>query len=157
MTNLKQEILQAISAADSSDALEDVRVKSLGKKGSITLAMKSLGQMDPEERREKGQAFNILKKEVVEAIELRKKSLASAELSERLEKEKIDVTLPFLPEESGKIHPISYVMEEIISIFGEMGFGVAEGPDIEDDFHNFVSLNFPPNPHHEKVGLNKRF
>ncbi|MHA1539287.1 MAG: phenylalanine--tRNA ligase subunit alpha [Alphaproteobacteria bacterium] len=145
MSDLKQEILEAVSAAGDLDALEDVRVKSLGKKGSITAAMKSLGQMDPEERREKGQAFNALKTEVAVAIEARKKDLAGAALLEKLSKEKIDVTLSHLPEETGTIHPISYVMEEIISIFGEMGFGVSEGPDIEDDFHNFVALNFPQN------------
>ncbi len=140
---LRDEILKDVDAADSVDALEDIRVSVLGKKGRITDMMKGLGQMDPDVRKAAGQALNALKDEIAGALETKKTQLADADLDRRLMTEKIDVTLPPAPEVQGTIHPISQTIDEITEIFGEMGFTVAEGPDIEDDWHNFTALNIP--------------
>ena len=147
MTNadtLRNELIAAINAASATDDLEIVRVQALGKKGSITQLMKTLGSMEPEERKQAGQAINALKDEVADAIETRKAALQGAELDLRLMAEKIDVTLPVRTEGEGCIHPISQVIEEMTAIFCEMGFTVAEGPDIEEDWYNFTALNIPP-------------
>ena len=140
---LRDGILKDVEAADSVDALEDIRVSVLGKKGRITDMMKGLGQMAPDERKAAGQALNALKDEIAEALDSKKTSLADADLDRRLMTEKIDVTLPPAPETQGAVHPISQTIDEITAIFGEMGFTVAEGPDIEDDWHNFTALNIP--------------
>lgn len=140
---LRDGILKDVEAADSVDALEDIRVSVLGKKGRITDMMKGLGQMAPDERKAAGQALNALKDEIAEALDSKKTSLADADLDRRLMTEKIDVTLPPAPEMKGAVHPISQTIDEITAIFGEMGFTVAEGPDIEDDWHNFTALNIP--------------
>ncbi len=142
--NLRTDLMMAITDADDTDALEAVRVSSLGKKGSITQLMKTLGSMDPDQRKEAGQAINALKGEVANAIEARKSELEMAELDARLMSEKVDVTLPVRPQWDGRIHPISQVIEEMTAIFCEMGFTVAEGPDIEEDWYNFTALNIPP-------------
>jgi phenylalanyl-tRNA synthetase alpha chain len=134
---------EATEAADLT-ALESLRVQALGKKGEITQRMKQLGGLDPEARKAAGQALNAVKEAVAGAIEARKAALADAELEARLAAERVDVTLPARPDEVGRLHPISQTIEELIAIFGEMGFAVAEGPDIEDDFHNFSALNIPP-------------
>src|SRR5690606_2436808 len=110
----------------------------------ISQLMKGLGALSPEERREQGARLNEVKDAVAAAIEARKAELAEAELEARLATERVDVTLPARPEPQGRLHPISQTIDEIIAIFGEMGFKVAEGPDIEDDFHNFTALNIPP-------------
>ncbi|HBS24411.1 phenylalanine--tRNA ligase subunit alpha, partial [Thalassospira sp.] len=142
---LREEVLAEIEKAADLQALEDVRISALGKKGRITGLMKNLGQMDPDQRREFGQTLNTVKDQVAEAIETRKSGLEDAALNARLVGERIDVTLPSrMDETAGRIHPISQTMDEIISIFGEMGFALAEGPDVEDDFHNFTALNIPP-------------
>ncbi len=141
---LRNELIAAINAASATDDLEIVRVQALGKKGSITQLMKTLGSMEPEERKQAGQAINALKDEVADAIETRKAALQGAELDIRLMAEKIDVTLPGRTEGDGCIHPISQVIEEMTAIFCEMGFTVAEGPDIEEDWYNFTALNIPP-------------
>ncbi len=141
---LKKEIVETVQAANDMQALETVRVQALGKKGKVTDLMKSLGQMDPEQRREMGQALNRLKDEITGEIETRAAALKRKELDERLQTEKLDMTLSPRPEQQGSIHPISQTTEEMITIFAEMGFTVAEGPEIEDDFHNFTALNFPP-------------
>jgi len=140
---LKREILERIAAATSLEALEEVRVAALGRRGSVTEAMKGLGALAPPERKAAGQALNALKDEAAAALEARKAALADAELDRRLASERIDVTLPPRPEAQGRIHPVSQTMDELMAIFGEMGFAVAEGPDIEDDFHNFTALNIP--------------
>ena len=140
---LRDALLKDIDTADTVQALEDIRVAVLGKKGRITDMMKGLGQMEPGERKAAGQALNALKGEVADALEAKKTSLGDAELDQRLMTEKIDVTLSPVPEGKGTIHPISQTIDEITSIFGEMGFTVAEGPDIEDDWHNFTALNIP--------------
>ncbi len=140
---LRDALLKDVETADSVDALEELRVSVLGKKGRITDMMKGLGQMAPEERKAAGQALNALKDEIATALDQKKTALADADLDRRLMTEKIDVTLPPAPESQGSIHPISQTIDEITAIFGEMGFIVAEGPDIEDDWHNFTALNIP--------------
>ena len=142
--SLEHDILQQIAAASDEAALEAVRVASLGKKGSISERMKSLGAMGPDERKEAGAALNVLKDNVTEAIAARKAVLQEAQLEQRLASEKIDVTLPTRAESRGTVHPVSQVWEEVVQIFGDLGFAVAEGPHIEDDFHNFTALNIPP-------------
>ncbi len=147
MTDLDQvraETLNSISAASDVAALEQVRVTALGKKGGITALMRMLGDMGADERRVFGQQINAVKDEVAAALEARKIVLEAAALDQRLARERIDVTLPARPEAQGRIHPISQTVDEVVAIFGQMGFTVAEGPDIEDDFHNFTALNFPP-------------
>lgn len=144
LTALRNELEGAVQAAGSLEALEDVRVRALGRRGSVTGLMKSLGRAAPEERRERGQALNLLKQTVSEAIDARKAALAEAELERRLASERIDVTLPVRPAPEGSLHPISQTIDEVTQIFGEMGFRWAEGPDIEDDWYNFTALNIPP-------------
>ncbi len=141
---LRERIVEATAAATSPDMLEVVRVEALGKKGAVTSLLKELGRIPPAERRERGQAINALKEEVVAAIDARKAELEAAALDARLAGESVDVTLPARPQPEGRLHPISQTLDEIVAIFGEMGFAIAEGPDIEDDFHNFTALNIPP-------------
>ena len=144
LENLRTHVLADVAGAGSLDALEAVRVAALGKKSSISGLMGSLGAMAPEARKEAGARFNVLKDEVAAALAARKAELEASALNERLARETVDVTLSVRPERSGRIHPIAQVMEEIVTIFAQMGFKVAEGPDIEDDFHNFTALNIPP-------------
>lgn len=141
--DLESDLVAKINAAADVAALEGVRVAALGKKGVVSERMKTLGKMSPEERKEMGPALNGLKTRIAEAIEAKKTALEEAALESRLATEKVDVTLPVAPEPKGKIHPVSQVFDEITAIFSAMGFDVAEGPDIEDDFHNFTALNFP--------------
>ncbi|MFN7114551.1 MAG: phenylalanine--tRNA ligase subunit alpha [Alphaproteobacteria bacterium] len=141
---LKQEIVQTVKAANDIQSLEEVRVTALGKKGRVTDLMKTLGTLSPDERKEMGQALNRLKDEITAEIDARAVTLKAAALNARLAAEKLDVTLSPRPENKGSIHPISQTIEEMITIFADMGFSVAEGPEIEDDFHNFTALNFPP-------------
>jgi phenylalanyl-tRNA synthetase alpha chain len=141
---LRDELLGAVEAAASVEALEILRVSALGKKGRITTQMKGLGQLPPEERREAGQSLNAVKNDVAAAMDARKAVLENAELDARLAAESVDVTLPARPQPGGRLHPISQTLDEIVAILGEMGFAIAEGPDIEDDFHNFTALNIPP-------------
>jgi phenylalanyl-tRNA synthetase alpha chain len=133
-----------IVAAASPDALEQVRIKYLGRQGVVTGLMRGLGALPADERRDAGARFNALKDMIAEAIEARAGELNRAALSNRLAAERADVTLPATPAAQGRIHPISQTIDEIIAIFGEMGFVVAEGPHIEDDFYNFTALNIPP-------------
>ena len=140
---LKSELASMVAAAADVQALEQVRVSALGKKGHITVLMKDLGQMEPNERKAAGQQLNVLKQEIADLIDARKFELENAGLDVRLAEEKIDITLPTRPESHGTIHPISQTIDELISIFGEMGFVVAEGPDIEEDWYNFTALNIP--------------
>ena len=144
LDTLEQDVLAQISGAADEAGLEAVRVAVLGKKGSISERMKSLGAMSPDERREAGAALNVLKDKVAEALSARKTSLQEAALEARLVSERIDVTLPVRPQPQGTVHPVSQVWEEVVQIFGDLGFAVAEGPHIEDDFHNFTALNIPP-------------
>ena len=140
---LKKELIDMVSAANDMTALENVRVNALGKKGRITDLMKNLGTMSPDERKTAGAELNVLKDEIAELIEKQASQLKKQELDARLASEKLDITLSTRPNRKGSIHPVSQTMDELVSIFAEMGFSVAEGPDIEDDFHNFTALNFP--------------
>jgi phenylalanyl-tRNA synthetase alpha chain len=144
LDDLKADLLAAINAADSSDALEKLRVEALGKKGRISAELARLGKMDAEERKAFGQAVNQLKDQVTDALAAAKASLSQAEMNIRLAAEKVDVTLPVRPESQGRLHPLTRVMEEIAAIFADMGFVIAEGPDIESDYYNFTALNIPP-------------
>lgn len=143
LDKLRAELNKRVEGADDLQSLEQLRIEALGKKGLITQQMKSLGQLDAEERRQRGQQLNALKDEIAEALEGRKGALEGAELDARLRAERIDVTLPARPAELGRLHPISRTVDELVAIFGEMGFSVATGPHIEDDFHNFTALNIP--------------
>ena len=141
---LEDQIAAAIAGAGDLGTLEEVRIASLGKKGSVSVMMKGLGKMSPEERQVMGPALNGLKVRVTDAITAAKDGLENAALDLRLASERIDVTLPVVGRGQGSIHPVSQVMDEIAEIFAGLGFDVAEGPDLEDDFHNFTALNIPP-------------
>ncbi len=141
---LRNRYLQEISAASDEAALESVRLAALGKKGEISLKMRELGKMTPDQRKLAGPALNALKAEINAALTARKAALADAALEERLKNEWLDVTLPGRPRRQGTIHPVSQVTEEIIAIFADLGFAVAEGPQVEDDWYNFDALNIPP-------------
>ncbi|MEM9123818.1 MAG: phenylalanine--tRNA ligase subunit alpha, partial [Pseudomonadota bacterium] len=145
LDGLEAAIKADIEAAPSEDALEAIRVGALGKKGSVSLRMKDLGKMTAEERQVMGPRLNGLKATLTDAIAAKKTALADAALAERLEKDRVDITL--MPEgvRTGTVHPVSQVMDEILAIFSDMGFAIAEGPDIETDFYNFTALNFPAN------------
>jgi phenylalanyl-tRNA synthetase alpha chain len=141
---LQSDLLAQIAGAPDEAALEAVRVAALGKKGSISELMKTLGGMSPDERKEKGPLLNGLRDAVGAAIAARKAALGDAALEARLAGETIDVTLPPRPENSGTVHPLSQVLEEVTAIFAGLGFAVAEGPDVEHDDYNFTRLNIPP-------------
>ena len=142
---LESELLPAIAAAGDEAALEAVRVAALGRNGAVSALLKTLGAMTPEQRKEQGPLINGLKDRVTAAIAARRDALRDAALERRLNSEAVDVTLPVraAPAEIGRIHPISQVTDELIAIFADMGFAVAEGPDIETDDYNFTKLNFP--------------
>jgi len=141
---LQSEILAAVASATDEAALEAVRVGALGKKGSVSALLATMGSLSPEDRKVQGPKFNGLKDAVTQAITARKAQLADAALEARLASERLDVTLPVRPEDSGTVHPISQVLDEVIAIFADLGFGVAEGPDVEYDDYNFTKLNIPP-------------
>jgi len=140
---LEAQLLSNIDDAADMDALEQIRVSALGKKGQITTLTKSLGKLDPDARRTTGQRYNQVKQAVGEAIASRRENLEAKALDAQLMTETVDVTLPIRPQQLGRIHPVSQVTEELTAIFGEMGFQVAEGPDVEDDFNNFSALIRP--------------
>jgi phenylalanyl-tRNA synthetase alpha chain len=145
IAQLEAELAAAVANASDEAALEAVRIAALGKSGSISALLKTLGAMTPDERKQQGPAINGLKDRVGAAIAARKDELAAAALDARLNSETIDVTLPAResPVELGRVHPISQVIDELTAIFADMGFAVAEGPDIETDDYNFTKLNFP--------------
>ena len=142
---LERDLTARIGEASDESALESVRVSALGKKGAVSDLLKTLGSITPEERKERGPLINGLRDRVQAAIAARREALQEAALEARLASERIDVTLPLreAPELRGRIHPISQVIDEITAIFADMGFSVAEGPDIETDELNFTALNFP--------------
>ena len=144
LSQLETELGGRITTAADLVELDAVRVAALGKSGSISELLKTLGAMSPDERRERGPQINGLRDRVGQAIAARKTELEAAALEAKLAAERVDLTLPAPPERRGRVHPTMQVMDEMIAIFAEMGFGLAEGPDIEDDFHNFTALNFPP-------------
>lgn len=134
---------QAITAAGDLAALDQVRVQYLGKKGELTKQMQTLGKLAPEDRREAGKVINTAKQSVEQAIEQRREVLKKAELNAKLAAEAIDVTLPGRGHESGGLHPVTRTLNRIESLFTQLGFEIAEGPEIEDDYHNFEALNIP--------------
>ncbi|PPR21701.1 MAG: hypothetical protein CFH38_01308, partial [Alphaproteobacteria bacterium MarineAlpha10_Bin1] len=138
------ELLGSFEQAADLSALDQARVTALGKKGRLTERMKGLGALEPDARKAAGQELNRLKGELTEALDARRAALEGGALDARLGAEKVDITLPVRPESEGRIHPISQVLDEMAAIFGDMGFAIVEGPDIEDDFHNFTALNIPP-------------
>jgi phenylalanyl-tRNA synthetase alpha chain len=141
---LETELLTAISTASDEGALEAVRVAALGRNGSISALLKTLGALPPDERKERGAAINAVKDRVTTAIAARKDALKAQALDQRLNTETVDVTLPVRepPAETGRVHPITQVTDELTAIFADMGFAIAEGPDIETDDYNFTKLNF---------------
>ncbi|MGO4282662.1 phenylalanine--tRNA ligase subunit alpha [Bosea sp. UNC402CLCol] len=145
IATLERDLLGAIDSAADEAAIEELRIAALGKSGSISALLKTLGAMTPEERKEKGPLINGLRDRVQGAIATRKEALGEAALDARLSSERVDVSLPVQdgPEARGRIHPISQVIDEITAIFGDMGFAIAEGPDVETDDLNFTKLNFP--------------
>ncbi len=143
LSKIETETLSAITAVDTLDALDGVRVAALGKQGNISALLKTMGQMSPEERQTQGPIINGLRETVTAAIADKKAMLETAALNQRLATEGLDMTLPAPATPRGSIHPVSQVMDELAEIFADMGFAVAEGPEIEDDWRNFGALNIP--------------
>ncbi|MEN8236708.1 MAG: phenylalanine--tRNA ligase subunit alpha [Pseudomonadota bacterium] len=141
---LHSELTENINAASDLQSLESVRVAALGKQGSISLLLKGLGKLAPDQRKQQGQALNNLRESITQSLDTKRKQLEAAALEVRLAQEKVDVTLEARPATVGSIHPFTQALYEIVTIFKEMGFSVAEGPDIEDDEHNFTALNIAP-------------
>jgi phenylalanyl-tRNA synthetase alpha chain len=143
LATLRAQAIGNIDAAGDLRALDGLRVQLLGKSGELTLLLKQLGGSPPEERRTRGATLNALRDEIAAALESRKAALEQQATEQRLATERIDISLPPPPERQGSIHPISRTLEEMAAIFGAMGFSIAEGPDIESDWHNFSALNIP--------------
>ncbi|MCG6904319.1 MAG: phenylalanine--tRNA ligase subunit alpha [Rhodobacter sp.] len=143
MDDLRAKYLGAIAGARDEAALEELRVAAVGKKGEVSLAMRELGRMTPEERQTAGPKLNALKDEINSALAAKKAALGDAALDERLRTEWLDVTLPGRSRPQGSVHPVSQVTDEVTTIFADMGFAVAEGPQIESDWYNFDALNIP--------------
>ncbi|MGC6475520.1 MAG: phenylalanine--tRNA ligase subunit alpha [Parvibaculales bacterium] len=145
LTALENKIMAEIDSAEDTRSLEEVRVSALGKKGAVTAVLKTLGGMSDDERKAIGPQINGLKNRVTQSLEDKKAALELAALNAQLASETVDVSLPSnrQPHETGRIHPVSQVMDEITAIFADMGFAVAEGPDVETDFYNFSALNIP--------------
>ena len=144
LNTLKTDLIAQVEAANDAAALEAIRISALGKSGQISELLKSLGKMSPDERREQGPLINGLRDTIAARLAERKAEMEAAELDRRLAAESVDLSLPAPPRRRGSVHPTMQVMDEMVSIFAEMGFSVAEGPDIETDFNNFTALNFPP-------------
>ena len=144
LSDLEAQILNSVKSTQDLTALEGLRVSALGKKGSVTELLKTLGGLDPDARRTRGASINALKDRVTAALDQQRQQLEVAVLDARLAAERIDVSLPPRPHAEGKLHPLTQTMDELVAIFGAMNFTVATGPDIEDDWHNFTALNIPP-------------
>ncbi|NKI33704.1 phenylalanine--tRNA ligase subunit alpha [Wenzhouxiangella sp. XN79A] len=155
LDEMRSTALAAVAGASSLRDLDDVRVAWLGKKGRLTAELKALGQLPPEQRRETGQGVNALKQELADAVEARRHDLERAALDERLASETVDVTLPGRAVDPGGPHPVSRAMSRILAIFRGLGFAVADGPEVEDDYHNFEALNFPE--HHPARAMHDTF
>ena len=146
---------EAIADCRDTRKLEELRVRYLGKKGGVTALLKSLGQMEPEQRKAFGQSVNAAKAEITELLAARKAELEAEQLEAKLASERVDVTLPGRGEVRGGLHPVTRAMQRIIDLFAHLGFEVATGPEVEDDYHNFESLNFPP--HHPARAMHDTF
>jgi phenylalanyl-tRNA synthetase alpha chain len=155
LDKLLEQASSAISEATGVAALDAVRVAYLGKKGELTALLKNLGQLPVEQRPAAGQAINLAKQQVQEQIEARKARLADAAIAERLQGETLDITLPGRRRSAGGLHPVTLTMNRIDTMFGKLGFDVAEGPEVEDDFHNFEALNIPE--HHPARAMHDTF
>ncbi|MCF6776065.1 phenylalanine--tRNA ligase subunit alpha [Thiotrichales bacterium 19X7-9] len=152
---IEQEALDAVESADNSKKLDDIRIEYLGKKGLLTDILKGLGKLSPQERPQAGQAVNVVKEKIHQAISNKRNTLLNEELELKLQAEKIDVTLSGRGYELGNIHPISHTLNRIESFFTQAGFSVEKGPEIEDDFHNFEALNIPE--HHPARAMHDTF
>lgn len=143
--SIEADITKQIDNAGSVASLEEARVAAFGKNGSFTALMKALAALSPEEKKTRGAELNQMKTRLSEALDSKMEALKAAERDASLQRDRVDVTLPAGPAlRPGSLHPITRTMEEMVAILGRMGFNLAEGPDIEDDFHNFTALNFPP-------------
>ena len=143
IATLQTDLMGAIDSADTLDSLEALRIAALGKQGSVSALLKTMGSMSPEERQTQGPIINGLRESITSALAGKKADLETADLNRRLASERVDMTLPAPEIPRGTIHPVSQVMDELAEIFADMGFAVAEGPEIEDDWHNFTALNIP--------------
>ncbi|MBT8054110.1 MAG: phenylalanine--tRNA ligase subunit alpha [Xanthomonadales bacterium] len=155
VTELQTRALEQVAAADDLQQLDELRVRYLGKKGEVTAQLKSLGSMDPEQRKSYGQQVNAVRDALNQAINQRRKALEAAALEQKLLSERVDVTLPGRGEHRGGLHPVTMAMERAVGIFTRLGFEVATGPEVEDDHYNFESLNFPP--HHPARAMHDTF
>lgn len=153
--SLLADALQAINDSSDEKSLESLRVEYLGKKGSLTALLKNLGQLAPEERPAAGEKINVVKRQIQDAIETKKVSLVEESLTAQLSQESIDVSLPGRRQSQGGLHPITITIDRITSIFESSGYDVAEGPEIEDDYHNFEALNIPS--HHPARAMHDTF
>ncbi len=144
LSALEHDLVAAAGAAPDLSALEAVRVAALGKSGSVSALLKGMAALSPDERRVQGPLVNGLRDRVTAAVAARREVLDAQALEAQLAAERVDLTLPPPPRRRGSVHPTLQVLEEMVAVFADMGFAVAEGPDIEDDFHNFTALNFPP-------------
>ncbi|MCQ8118578.1 phenylalanine--tRNA ligase subunit alpha [Methylomonas rosea] len=153
--DIVKQALQELASATDLSQLDQVRVNYLGKKGLFTQQMKELGSLDPEQRRSAGQVINDAKNTFQEALETRKATLESDELAARLAKECIDVTLPGRGQTVSGLHPVTITLRRIAKIFADAGFNIVEGPEIEDDYHNFGALNIPE--HHPARAMHDTF
>ena len=155
VNQILKQALEKIKASEELSALDDLRVRLLGKKGEVTALLKSLGSMEHEQRKAFGQAVNRAKGELAEAISLRKQALEDIALNTRLASETIDVTLPGRGQERGGLHPVTHTLQRMTDIFSRLGYDIATGPEVEDDYYNFESLNFPP--HHPARAMHDTF
>ena len=155
VNEIQQRARAAIEASGNLQELDDLRVQFLGKKGEITALLKTLGAMEPEQRKSFGQAVNATRDALNQAISARRQTLEASVLEEKLLSERVDVTLPGRGEQRGGLHPVTKVMERAIGIFNKLGFEVATGPEVEDDHYNFETLNFPP--HHPARDMHDTF
>lgn len=153
--NIVKQASTEIAECDDVQELDGIRVRYLGKKGEVTALLKSLGSLEPDERRAFGQAVNAAKQELAELLSSKKSGLESAQLEQQLRNEVIDISLPGRGEKRGGLHPVTRAMQRIIDLFGHLGYDVATGPEVEDDYYNFESLNFPP--HHPARAMHDTF
>jgi phenylalanyl-tRNA synthetase alpha chain len=155
VNEIQQRALAEIEASGNLQQLDDLRVQYLGKKGEITAQLKTLGSMEPDQRKSFGQTVNATRDALNQAITVRRQALEASALEKKLLSEKVDVTLPGRGEQRGGLHPVTRVMERAIGIFNKLGFEVATGPEVEDDHYNFETLNFPP--HHPARAMHDTF
>ncbi|MDX1626354.1 MAG: phenylalanine--tRNA ligase subunit alpha, partial [Wenzhouxiangellaceae bacterium] len=155
LTAQRENALADVAGASSLRELDEARVAWLGKKGQLTAALKNLGQLPPEQRKDAGRAVNELKRDLSAAIDARRAELEREALDRRLAEETVDVTLPGRAVDPGGPHPVTRTMERILDLFRGLGFAVEDGPEVEDDYHNFEALNFPP--HHPARAMHDTF